>query len=169
MSRGFVKEDDQEETPIIPPRAALPEGATNYTTPFGMQQLLTEQQAIEEERNKLTIDDEQQRRRDLALINGKLSLLQERIASARVLYPEEQAQDEVRFGATVTIKMNNQVQQFQIVGVDEADVKQQKIAFVAPIVKAITGKKVGDKVDFQMGNDLRKLEIANITYTTLNN
>lgn len=165
MSRGFVKEDDQEETPIIPPRAALPEGATNYTTPFGMQQLLTEQQVIEEERTNLTVQDDQQRRRDLALINGKLSLLQERIASARVIDPKEQAQDEVRFGATVTLKMNNQIQEFQIVGVDEADVKQQKIAFVAPIAKAITGKKVRDKVNFQLGNDLRKLEITNITYT----
>lgn len=165
MSRGFVKEDDQEETPIIPPRAALPEGATNYTTPFGMEQLLTEQQVIEEERTNITVQDEQQHRRDLALINGKLSLLQERIVSARVIDPKEQAQDEVRFGATVTIKMNNQIQEFQIVGVDEADVKQQKIAFVAPIAKAITGKKVGDKVDFQLGNDHRKLEITNIRYT----
>ncbi len=165
MSRGFVKEDDQEETPIIPPRAALPNGATNYTTRFGMQQLLTEQQAIEEERSNLTVQDDQQRRRDLAQINGKLCLLQERIASARVIDPEAQAQDEVRFGATVTLKMNNQIQEFQIVGVDEADVKQQKIAFVAPIAKAITGKKVGDKVDFQLGNTSRKLEITNITYT----
>jgi transcription elongation factor GreB len=32
MSRGFVKEDDQEETPIVPPRADLPEGVVNYVT-----------------------------------------------------------------------------------------------------------------------------------------
>ncbi len=164
MSRGFVKEDDQEETPMIPPRAALPEGDTNYITPFGMQLLLTEKEVIEEERANLSVQDEQQRRRDLAVINGKLLLLQERIASARVLHPEEQVQDEVRFGATVTIKMNNQVQEFQIVGVDEADVKQQKIAFVAPIARVITGKKVKEQVDFHLGNDLRKLEILNISY-----
>ena len=29
MSRGFVKEDDQEEIPIVPQRAYLPEGLTN--------------------------------------------------------------------------------------------------------------------------------------------
>ena len=28
MSRGFVKEDDQEEVPIVPQRAYLPEGVT---------------------------------------------------------------------------------------------------------------------------------------------
>lgn len=164
MSRGFVKEDDQEETPMIPPRAALPEGVTNYITPFGMQLLLTEKEAMEEERGNLKVQDEQQRRRDLAVINGKLLLLQERIASARILYPKEQAQDEVRFGATVSIKMNNQVQEFQIVGVDEADVKQKKIAFVAPIARVITGKHVGDQVDFQLGKNLRKLEILKISY-----
>jgi len=49
MSRGFVKEGDQEETPIIPPRAALPNGATNYVTPTGMQLLLNERKQLEQE------------------------------------------------------------------------------------------------------------------------
>jgi transcription elongation factor GreB len=164
MSRGFVKEDDQEETPIIPPRAALPEGVTNYVTPFGMRLLVAEKEAMEDQRANLNIQDEQARRRELAIINGKLLLLQNRIASARVLRPEDQAQDEVRFGATVTIKMNNHVQEFQIVGVDEADVKKQKIAFVAPIASVITGKHVVDMVDFQLGNEVRKLEILTISY-----
>ena len=32
MSRGFVKEDDQEEVPIVPQRAYLPEGVPNFVT-----------------------------------------------------------------------------------------------------------------------------------------
>lgn len=47
MSRGFVKEEDQEEAPIIPPRAALPNGVTNYVTPKGYQDLLDELKALE--------------------------------------------------------------------------------------------------------------------------
>ncbi|MGJ8592934.1 MAG: GreA/GreB family elongation factor [Aquaticitalea sp.] len=164
MSRGFVKEDDQEETPIIPPRAALPDGATNYVTPLGFELLKSEKETIEKTRTHLTIQDDQERRRELAVINGTLGLLQERLASARILHPDEQAQDEVRFGATITILMNRQKQTFQIVGVDEADVKQQKIAFVAPIARAITGKKVGDHVDFKLGADTRKIEILQISY-----
>ena len=35
MSRGFVKESDQEEFPMIPPRADLPLGMVNYVTEFG--------------------------------------------------------------------------------------------------------------------------------------
>ena len=46
MSRGFVKEDDQEEAPLIPPRAPLPDGVANYVTPRGMRLLLEERDAI---------------------------------------------------------------------------------------------------------------------------
>jgi transcription elongation factor GreB len=45
MSRGFVKEDDQEETPIVPPRAET-EGVVNYVTQGGMDELLNEKQEL---------------------------------------------------------------------------------------------------------------------------
>ncbi|MEO8732945.1 MAG: transcription elongation factor GreA, partial [Flavobacteriales bacterium] len=35
MSRGFVREDDQEEPIFIPPRATLPAGMENHVTPRG--------------------------------------------------------------------------------------------------------------------------------------
>lgn len=73
-----------------------------------------------------------------------MKLLAERIQSARVLKPEEQAQNEIRFGAHIKLKNldSSQIQKFQIVGVDEANIKKQKIAFVAPIARAVTGKKL---------------------------
>ncbi|SDB37060.1 transcription elongation factor GreB [Flavobacteriaceae bacterium MAR_2010_188] len=164
MSRGFVKEDDQEETPIIPPRAALPDNATNYVTPKGLEMLLKERNGLEKEKSNLATNDEQQRRRDLAVIDGKMNLLNERISSARILKPEEQPQDEIRFAATVKLKINNNIQKFQIVGVDEADIKLGKIAFVAPIATAIIGKKIGEKINFVLGNETRILEILEISY-----
>ncbi len=170
MSRGFVKEGDQEETPIIPPRAALPEGATNYVTPNGMKLLQVEREHLEHERATLTTTHEQQRRIELAVINGKLDLLNERIASARVLDPASQPKEEVRFGATVTYKISTSPspQTFQIVGVDEADVAKKKIAFVAPIAVALTGKSIGNIVSLNMGGELRKLEVVDIQYGNLN-
>lgn len=164
MSRGFVKEDDQEEAPIIPPRAALPAGETNYVTPNGLNELKNEEEALIEERANLDKQNDTERRRAQAVIDGKLKLLRERISTARLLKPEEQPVDEVRFGALVELMQNGNKQRFQIVGVDEANVKKQKIAFVAPIAKAVTGKKVGDKVDFKLGEETRKLEILKITY-----
>ncbi|WP_026452669.1 GreA/GreB family elongation factor [Aequorivita capsosiphonis] len=166
MSRGFVKEEDQEETPIIPPRAALPEGTTNYVTPNGMKQLLSEREQIESERANLETTHEQQRRIELAVINGKLDLLNERIASARVLDPASQPKDVVRFGATVTYKITTAKSPltFQIVGVDEADIAKMKIAFVAPIAVALTGHKVDDEVSFNLGGEKRIIEVVAIRY-----
>ena len=166
MSRGFVKEEDQEEAPFIPPRAALPPGVTNYVTPQGLEALQKEKVQLEKEWAELEDLSETESRRARAVIDGKLDLLNERIASARVLKPEEQPQEEVRFGAFVELKdlKTGNLQDFQIVGVDEADVKQKKIAFVAPIVRAITGKKEGEVAQFQLGNEQRELEIKKIIY-----
>ena len=169
MSRGFVKEEDQEEAPFIPPRASLPAGVTNYVTPEGHKQLLEEREELEKERRELNIESEKERRHATAIINGKLNLLNERIASARVLQPEDQPKDVVRFGAKVSFKflagtLKKKEQIFKIVGVDEADIKAHKIAFLAPLARALTGKKLGETVTVQMGGKLQELEILNISY-----
>ena len=166
MSRGFVKESDQETLPIIPPRAPLPAGATNYVTPRGMIALEAERRELEAEKSNLPGDNEDERRRAATVIDGKLNLLIQRITSARILRPEEQPQDEVRFGATVKVRQQpgNRVTEFQIVGVDEADVKAKKISFTAPIAQAVTGLRVGERADFRLGKETRKLEVLDITY-----
>ena len=166
MSRGFVKEEDQEEAPFIPPRAALPPGVTNYVTPVGLEQLQREKENLESERKELNISSDRDRRHAQAVIDGKLALLNERISSARILKPEDQPQGEVRFGAQVEIKdqKTGKLQQFQIVGVDEADVKHSKIAFLAPLARAIIGKKVGERANFRLGNEEKEMEILKISY-----
>ncbi|WP_203294252.1 GreA/GreB family elongation factor [Luteirhabdus pelagi] len=165
MSRGFVKEGDQEEPVVIPPRAALPDGATNYVTPQGLQQMMDEKEELLKERAEVS-GSETEIRRTHTLLDGKLALLKERITSARVIDPSDQPEDEVRFGATVTYLLKNSKQPvtITIVGVDEADVKKKKIAFVAPIAKALSGAKVGEEVTFQLGNEARTLTVKNIEY-----
>ncbi len=164
MSRGFVKEDDQEEAPVIPPRAPLPHGVINYVTPTGYQALLNEKKALEETQKNLAKDNETERRRASMAIDGKLKLLVDRIRSARILDPSKQPQDEVRFGATVTFKNGRNTLTFQLVGVDEADVKQHKIAFTAPIARALIGKKVGETAIFKLGKETRHLTVLGIEY-----
>ena len=84
MSRGFVKEDDQEEAPFIPPRAALPDGVPNHVTPRGLQLLQDERTALMEERAGLQGSDDERRRRH-AEFDGRLALLNERIVTAHVV------------------------------------------------------------------------------------
>lgn len=166
MSRGFVKEDDQEELPIVPQRAYLPEGVTNFVTPTGMKQLLAEKQMLENEKSTLSTTRENEKRIGLNYINAKLHLLNNRIAEARVVDLTVQPQDEIRFGATVTLKTESSgsTQTFQIVGVDEADISKGKVSFISPMSRVLINKKTGDKViQKQAGKDI-VFEITGISY-----
>ena len=90
-------------------------------------------------------DNDTDRTRQLGLLNGQLSQLNGRIASARVVDPRQQPAEEVRFGATVTLRptagpkpggtqrsagSTAAERRFTIVGVEEASVAEGKVAFV---------------------------------------
>lgn len=166
MSRGFVKEDDQEEVPMVPPRAHLPPGVPNYMTRAGMDELLAEQQALINEKANLDGSSEKERRIAANYIIAKLQLLNNRITEARIIDLEAQPRDEIRFGATVTLKIEgtHDIETFQVVGVDEADISRGKISFLSPLARVLTNKKVGDKVVLKRPKGDRVFEIMNITY-----
>jgi transcription elongation factor GreB len=166
MSRGFVKEDDQEEVPIVQQRAYLPEGMTNFVTPFGMNQLLTEKQMLINEKNSLNSANENEKRIALNYINAKLLLLNNRIAEAKIVNLNEQPQNEIRFGAIITLKIeaSKKIQTFQIVGVDEADISKGKVSFISPIARALINKKTGEKVLLKQAKKDIVFEIINISY-----
>lgn len=166
MSRGFVKEDDQEEIPIVPPRADLPEGVTNYVTQEGMNELLAEKQTLVNEKSKLDSSNENEKRIALNHINAKLLLLDNRIATAQIVKLNDQVLDKIRFGAVIKLKIaaNNSIQTFQIVGVDEADISKGKISFTSPLAKALINKKIGDKAILKWGQEDLVFEIIDITY-----
>jgi transcription elongation factor GreB len=166
MSRGFVKEDDQEEVPIVPQRAYLPEGVTNFVTPAGMNQLLVEKKMLEEEKNNLNTTGEDEKRIELNFINAKLQLLNNRIAETRVVDLKSQPKNEIRFGAIVNLKTegSGNIQTLQIVGVDEADISRGKVSFISPIARVLINKKPGDKVTLkQAGKDI-VYEVTGISY-----
>ena len=167
MSRAFVNEDNQEEAPLIPPRAPLPEGVPNYVTKHGLTLLKQEREELLEEMEQLhLLEDDKDKRYKMQLIKGKLALLDGRISSARLLEVSESETEEVRFGAKVTLRFINEKteQTLQLVGVDEANVKNKKIAFTAPIAKAITGKKAGEEAILQLGKEKRIMKIIAINY-----
>ncbi|HMN04950.1 MAG TPA: GreA/GreB family elongation factor [Flavobacteriales bacterium] len=167
MSRGFVREGDQEEPVFIPPRAPLLPGFENLVTPRGLQLLRDERTGLEERRATVDLPDGPARRRELAEINGRLALLEQRIASARPVEPGTQAPDEVRFGTTVTFRIEAGPQQgaertFTLVGVDEAKVAEGRIAYTAPVAQALLGSKVGDSVEFRLGSQVQRLVVKAI-------
>ena len=166
MSRGFVKEDDQEEVPIVPPRADLPDGVTNLVTQIGMDELLAEKQMLIDERDSLDNSDEKERRIAYNHISAKLRLLNNRIGIAKIVNLGDQPQNEIRFGALVTLKIGDAkgLQKYQIVGVDEADIPKGKISFTSPVAKALISNKVGEKVILKLPKADRVFEIMEIAY-----
>lgn len=166
MSRGFVKESDQEEVPIVPPRAELPAGIPNYVTQVGLNALQTEKEDLIRQKNELGPTSESEQRIARNHIDALLLQLEGRIASARVVDLSQQPVDEVRFGAMVTLRIDNQKspKKFQIVGVDEANITKGKISFVSPIAKAITGKKSGEKAIIKLPAGEKVFEVAGMEY-----
>lgn len=166
MSRGFVKEDDQEELPIVPQRAYLPEGVINFVTKAGIDQLLAEKQMLVNEKDNLINANENEKRITLNYINAKLQLLNNRIAIARVVNLKEQPQNEIRFGALITLKneASGNIQTLQIVGVDEAEISKGKISFLSPVAKALINKKAGNKVILKRATEDIVYEVIEIAY-----
>lgn len=166
MSRGFVKEDDQEETPMVPQRAYLPDGVPNFVTRTGMDELLEERKMLISEKDKIDSTDENERRIALNLINARLQLLNDRIAGAKVITSDEQPHDEIRFGASVTLKeeASGKFHTYHIVGVDEADISKGKVSFISPLARVLINKKKGDKVVLKQPKGNTVFEIMGITY-----
>ncbi len=166
MSRGFVRESDQEPAPFIPPRAVLPAGVTNYVTPAGLAALKREAVELEAEKAALDLENEDEQRRALVVLNARLAALSQRIASANVIDPAGQSREAIRFGATVGLlnEGTGKKQTFQIVGVDEADVKQGKIAFISPLARAVAGHWEGEVAELRLGGETRRLKVVSIDY-----
>ena len=166
MSRGFVKEDDQEDVPMVPPRAYLPPGVPNYVTRTGMDALLAERDSILREREEIGASNEKERRIAVNHIHARLKLLDERINSAKLLELPGNNPKEIRFGATATIRTEGttEIQTVQITGVDEADAAKGKISFISPLAKALINKKAGDKAILKLPKEEKVFEILEVSW-----
>jgi transcription elongation factor GreB len=171
MSKAFTKDDAWEE-PVVPARAPLPAGVPNYVTPRGLKLLRTELAELDAERQRLDSDrsDEVERRRRLMIVGRRLSDLAARIASAEVVDPRRQPHDTVRFGASVTLRTMTgeragEERRIAIVGIDEADAANGRVAFVAPIARAILGREVGATASLHTARGEELLRVMSIEYT----
>ena len=155
MSRGFVKEGDQEEVPMVLPRAFLPKNVPNYVTEEGLKLLQEEMLALKRERASAGSNYVHKN-----YIDAKINLLSERLNSAVLLDVKNRKGDAdvVSFGSYV--KFNDKV--VRIVGVDEADASKGLISFVSPIAKALIGKKKGDRVEVKLPKGTETIEIQDV-------
>jgi transcription elongation factor GreA len=102
-----------------------------------------------------------------AFVEGRIQELEFKLGSAQVIDPKTiNADGRAVFGATVILEdiKSGDVVTYQIVGDDEADIKQRKISISSPIARALIGKYAGDVAEVQAPGGVREYEIVDVQY-----
>jgi len=164
MSRAFVKENDLEHAGIdIPERpvSQLP----NYVTPNGHKQLKEIIQLVETEIKSIKeLEDSPENKQNKMKLERDLRYYLKRLETA-ILIDKHEDSNKVLFGAhVILIDENNEVYKFQIVGEDEADIKQNKLSYVSPLAKELIGLLIGDEIIWKRADGNRVVFIDSINY-----
>ncbi len=101
-----------------------------------------------------------------SFIEGRVGELEDKIARAEVIDVSKLSGKTVKFGATVTLidEDTEEKRIFQLVGEDEADVKNRRLAITAPLARALIGKKVGEVVEVNTPKGEKAYEIRRVRF-----
>jgi len=100
-------------------------------------------------------------------IEGRILEIEGKLAAAQVIDPSAlDAGGKVVFGSTVDLEEEASGARvtYQIVGDDEADLKQGLISISSPIARALIGKEAGDVADVQAPGGVKSYEIVEVRY-----
>jgi len=106
-------------------------------------------------------------REQQGFIEGRIKEIEGKLSHAQIIdVTKLHADGRVVFGATVEVyeEETDEEHTFQIVGEDEADIKQGLISIGSPIARALIGKSVDDIAVVETPKGLRHLEIMNVSY-----
>lgn len=102
-----------------------------------------------------------------SFVEGRIAEIESKLANAQIINPALlDADGRCVFGATVELEdmANGEVVTYQIVGDDEADIKQRKISISSPIARALIGKTAGDVAEVMAPGGVREYEILDVQY-----
>lgn len=99
-------------------------------------------------------------------IEGRVQELESKLSLAQVIDVTKMSGDTVKFGATVTIvnEDTDEESTYQIVGEDEANIRNGKISITAPMARAMISKEVGDVFEVVAPGGAKGYEILDIKY-----
>lgn len=102
-----------------------------------------------------------------SFIEGRIAELEGKLSNAEIIDPSKlDADGRCVFASTVDledIEKGSRVT-YQIVGEDEADIKEGKISVSSPIARALIGKSAGDIAEVQAPGGVREYEIIEVKY-----
>ena len=139
MSVAFRRESDEEH---LEPKFELPiPPGPNLVTVRGFDQIRARSETLEAALAGTLSDDE----RKSVLRDARY--WRQRLASAELAPPADGQR--VAFGTRVTFVRDGQTRTLDLVGHDESEPAASRIAFTAPLARALIGAEVGDEVDFE--------------------
>ena len=151
MSVAFRRESDEEH---LEPKFELPiPPGPNLVTPRGLE--LTRTKVAEVEAAVAAATDDEDRTR----LQRELRYWNTRAATAELAPAPEDG--EVGIGSVVKIRLNGQTKTLTIVGHDEADPAHDRIAYAAPLARALMGAMAGETVAF--GGKADAVEIMDVS------
>jgi len=100
-------------------------------------------------------------------LEGRIAEIESKLANAQVIDPRKlEADGRVVFAATVDLEelSSGEKVRYQIVGDDEADIKEGRISVSSPIARALIGREVGDVAEVRAPGGTREYEVLGISY-----
>ena len=102
-----------------------------------------------------------------SFIEGRIAELEGKLSAAQIIDPTVlDADGRVVFASTVDLEdlESGQKVTYQIVGEDEADLKEKKVSVTSPIARALIGKYAGDVVEVNAPSGVREYEVLEVRY-----
>lgn len=125
--------------------------------------------AIEEARSHGDISENAEydaAKENQSMIEGRIGEIQFKLSMAEVIDPTIIKSETVVFGAYVSLVdlESDDKSTYQIVGLDEADVKKGLISILSPMARALIGKRKGETVVVQSPKGDREYEILSFEF-----
>lgn len=101
-----------------------------------------------------------------SFIETRVIELEDKISRAQVIDVSKLSGTVVKFGAVITLvdTDTDEEQVFQIVGVDEANVKEGRLSVSSPVARAMIGKTIGDAIEVTTPGGHKSYEILQVKF-----
>ncbi|MCL2304421.1 MAG: transcription elongation factor GreA [Planctomycetaceae bacterium] len=105
-------------------------------------------------------------RESQGLLQARINEIKGKLNRAVILDPTMMPQDEIRFGATISVKRlsTGETEEYTLVGAGDEDYLEGKILVTSPLAQGFLGKKKGNKVKIQVPAGLVEFEILSVSY-----